>query len=293
MPPTNATRTAASATDHMDTASMAGSVSTLRTRGTITTPTRAPATEDASMKPYQPGGVAVAVQREGQQEGQEPHQAPQDRHGRQGQDDLGVGVGARAQCPHGGLLVPRVRGSRRRPGRLLGGARPVVARRVVDRPTGNRRATTVPTTNTTMSRRRTQAPPRSSSTPMAGIDAARLASDDNRPRRALAVASSSPPGRSEAATTRGTSEPLVTRYTLDSTSMMKASGNSKGLPRSSGQHQAHRRPGRRARHHHRGPSGPAAAVDDRAEQRRHHREGRHGEQQVEDHLAPGLAGARP
>ena len=46
---------------------------------------------------------------------------------------------------------------------------------------------------------------------MAGIDAARLASDDNRPSRALAVANSSPPGRSEAATTKGTSEPLVTR----------------------------------------------------------------------------------
>ncbi len=42
------------------------------------------------------------------------------------------------------------------------------------------------------------------------------------------MASSSPPGRSEAATTKGTSEPFVTRYTLDSTSMTNASGYSRG-----------------------------------------------------------------
>ncbi len=100
------------------------------------------------------------------------------------------------------------------------------------RPTGRRRATTVPTTNTTMSRRRTHAPPRVSSTMMAGTDATRLASDESRPSRALADASSLPPGRSEAPTTRGTREPLVTRYTFDSTSMANASGNSRRLPRS-------------------------------------------------------------
>ena len=62
---------------------------------------------DASMKPYHPVGVAVAVQREGEQERQEPHQAPQDRHGRQGQDDLGMRVGARARGRRAASPRPR------------------------------------------------------------------------------------------------------------------------------------------------------------------------------------------
>ena len=126
---------------------------------------------------------------------------------------------------------------------------------------------------------------------MAGIDAAEAGQRASRPRRALAVANSSPPGAlpDSALTTMGHERALGDEVHLGQHEHDEGPGNSSRLRSPLARHEAHRRPAA-PRTAPRGPARPPAAVDDGAEQRRHHREGRHGKQQVEDHLAPRLVG---
>ena len=155
---------------------------------------------------------------------------------------LGVGVHARPQAPSG------VSSSRAHP---RPGAPPERkpkpwrrrARRRAHRPRrappADGKATTVPMTNTTMSRRSDPGPAEElvARRWRGSMPRSRPATPTGRAGRWRWPAHAAAGARS-ATTTRGTSEPLVTRYTLDSTSMMKASGNSKQAAEALRQHQA-------------------------------------------------------